>query len=309
MSFSLIVASVDRTLEINKLFKSLAAQTYLDFEVILVDQNLDQRLLTLVNEFSSYFKITHLHCERGLSRARNAGILAAKGDIVAFPDDDAFYPLDFFERLNEAFSLKANLSGITGRCLDSKGKIAAAACDKYGGTVNSHNVWNRGVATTLFLRRDTLKDVGGFDELLGLGAPTSYHSGEETDLILRIISKNHTIEYDPDLIVFHPSLVQEGREAVYKAWSYGLGMGRVLKKHRINLFTVSYHVLYPFFGAVTAFATGYKNKAHIRLARCTGRFYGWKSSKSTLIHHCPQWIKQSAQKDKLPQIISVKKTV
>ncbi len=306
MRFSLVVASIHRTTELSQLFKSLSTQTHLDFEVVLVDQNSDQRLLHIVNKFSILFKIKHLRCKPGLSYARNIGISVAQGDIIAFPDDDAFYPENLLEQVNKAFLLNSYLSGLTGRCLDIEGKIAAAACDKNSGAVTRHNVWKRGVATTLFLQRQVIEDVGCFDEQLGLGAPTSYLSGEETDLVLRAISKGHYIEYDPKLIVFHPAILEEGTKAVYKAWSYGLGMGRVLKKHETNIFSVTYHILYPLLGAINALAIGKSNKAFLRFARSIGRLYGWKSPDHLLMHQCPDWIIKPDHSEKIAKSGSIK---
>ncbi len=309
MRFSLIVASIDRTSEIEKLFKSFAQQTFTDFEVIIVDQNPDQRLNTIIEEFSSIFTIKHLRSKRGLSHARNIGVLAAKGSIVAFPDDDAYYPKNLLSLVDKTFAGKQAASGMTGRCLDVEGRIAAAACDKNAGTVNTLNVWKRGVATTLFLKRQILENIGGFDEALGLGAATSYRSGEETDLILRCVAEGYTIEYDPNIIVYHPAVLEKGAQAVFKAWSYGLGMGRVLKKHKTNLFLVIYHVIYPLFGSLTALMMGETNKAHLRVARCVGRFQGWKSAQDILIHDCPRWIKKSGITDKTVEIKPLGKAI
>ena len=47
--FALILATVGRTVELNRLFDTLAAQSYRDFEVIVVDQNRDDRLLPILH--------------------------------------------------------------------------------------------------------------------------------------------------------------------------------------------------------------------------------------------------------------------
>src|ERR1700754_3487501 len=85
--FSLIVCTVDRSDQLERLFASLKVQRYTDFEVILVDQNLDDRLAGLVEGYSPSFTIRHIRSERGISRARNNGMAIATGSYICFPDD------------------------------------------------------------------------------------------------------------------------------------------------------------------------------------------------------------------------------
>src|SRR5271166_4064415 len=87
---SLVVVTLNRVSELERLFASLDKQSYKDFEVILVDQNPD-------------LDIRHLRSGRGLSRGRNVGLPFAKGDIICFPDDDCWYPEDLLETVKEWF--------------------------------------------------------------------------------------------------------------------------------------------------------------------------------------------------------------
>lgn len=74
--------------------------------------------------------------------------------------------------------------------------------------------------------RTFLKEVGGFDEGLGVGAETPFQSGEDTELLLRAIKKGFQIQYLPSLVVYHPLPPPYSHAAVTRA-----GMGRVLRKH------------------------------------------------------------------------------
>ena len=60
MKFSLIVATKNRVNEVDRLLHSLVAQSHRDFEVILVDQNIDDRLSDVVNCYSPLFPLTHI---------------------------------------------------------------------------------------------------------------------------------------------------------------------------------------------------------------------------------------------------------
>ena len=70
---SLIVATVDRVELVGELLASLVTQTLQDFEVVVVDQNRDDRLVALLAHYDTRLAITHIRAPRGLSRSRNAG--------------------------------------------------------------------------------------------------------------------------------------------------------------------------------------------------------------------------------------------
>ena len=91
MKFSLILATLNRTGEVDYLLKTLDRQTYRNFELIVVDQNADDRLVPLLAPYQANFPILHLQSAKGLSRARNVALEHVSGDIVAFPDDDCAY--------------------------------------------------------------------------------------------------------------------------------------------------------------------------------------------------------------------------
>ena len=82
MKVSLIVATVGQTSEFHRLLASLDAQTYKNFELIVVDQNLDDRLENVIASFCDRLTITHLTSPLGVSRARNAGIKKITGVIM-----------------------------------------------------------------------------------------------------------------------------------------------------------------------------------------------------------------------------------
>src|SRR5436853_4580540 len=95
-SFDLVVATVDRFEELGRLLSALERQTEARFRVVLVDQNEDDRLDSVLSEHAS-LDVVRLRAAHGLSRARNVALPSVQGDIVAFPDDDCVYPDDLLE--------------------------------------------------------------------------------------------------------------------------------------------------------------------------------------------------------------------
>src|ERR1700724_1806988 len=90
--FSLVVATLGRTEELGRLFASILDQGLTDIEVIVVDQNPDDRLCPYIENLSKSVACKHIHeTGHGVSWARNRGLEAAAGEFVAFPDDDCSY--------------------------------------------------------------------------------------------------------------------------------------------------------------------------------------------------------------------------
>ena len=69
MRFSLLLATLNRTVEMRPLLESLAAQTWRDFELVVIDQNADGRLEEILRPYRTHFEIRHLRSARGHSRA------------------------------------------------------------------------------------------------------------------------------------------------------------------------------------------------------------------------------------------------
>ena len=120
LRFDLVVATVDRTTDLETFLDSLEEQTHRHFRVVVVDQNADGRVTELLASHHA-LEVTHLRSQRGLSRARNVGLCALTGDVVAFPDDDCRYAPDLLERVARRFAGDQALDGLTGRAVGDDG--------------------------------------------------------------------------------------------------------------------------------------------------------------------------------------------
>lgn len=230
MRFSLIVATAGRTSELSGLLGSLDRQVFRDFEVIIVDQNPDERLLPVVRQFEDRLAIRHQRSSiRGLSHARNIGVLLASGDIIAFPDDDCLYPPDVLAFVDRRFTIDPDLACLSGPSVTPAGRRGSARWMIDGGPITMDSVWTSVIAFGFFVRADALGRAGPFDEELGIGG--RFGSAEETDLVLRVIAAGGKALYDPALAIVHPDK-RLTAEATRRAFRYGSGLGRVLRKHR-----------------------------------------------------------------------------
>ncbi|MDO9442035.1 MAG: glycosyltransferase [Beijerinckiaceae bacterium] len=290
MRFSLIVATLGRA-ELDRCFASLVDQAFRDFEVIVVDQGPADLVKSIVANYSDKFPIQHLRSEKGLSKARNVGIAVARGEIFAFPDDDAWYSPDLLANVDAAFSSDRDIMGVTGRCTDLNGNVSAGGLRRNAGPITRENVWHSGVSTSMFLRREVFETVGFFDEDLGLGSRGPFQSGEETDLLLRAALHGHKLIYAPEIRVFHPLAPPANVPGVVaKNWGYALGMGRVLRKHDESQARVAGWIGRAMTGGLVALLQLHPAHARLRFARAMGLYAGWRCADDGQSIRPPVWL-------------------
>lgn len=232
MRFSLILCTVGRTEEVKRFLRSLEAQTYRDFELIVVDQNPDDRLVPLLEPYKGRFPILHLRSERGLSRARNVGLRHISGNIVAFPDDDCQLAPDFLEQVTALLEAHPQYAIVSGRALDPITlQPSYSFMDETPHEIRVENFLRYHVSCTLVISRKVFEKIGWFDESLGAGS--QWGSSEESDLVIRALQAGFRAYYYPAAIVYHMSWKRQvGRPAaLQKAYSYGLGWGALFAKH------------------------------------------------------------------------------
>lgn len=168
---------------------SIFAQTYQDFEIVLVDDGSDEPVIDIVKEKEyDMSKIIYLRLEKnvGLPKALNAGLKKCNGDYIARIDDD---DLMHEKRLEKQVELveNNNLDGCYSwfNLIDKDGKFIVEknitiSKEKYldfllkKGNVFCHS--------SLFVRRDVLNKLEGYDENL--------RYAQDCDLYIRILEEN-----------------------------------------------------------------------------------------------------------------------
>jgi GT2 family glycosyltransferase len=261
------------------LLDSLAAGTYQNIELIVVDQSQgDPHLAALLSQHRP-FPVLHLRSEPGLSRARNVALARASGELLAFPDDDSWFPKTLLSSVVQRFRSDSSFGGLAGRPVDAQGHSSFPRWDLRPGPVDRFNVWRRCNSNALFLSRAAVDRVGNFDESLGIGSGTPWGAAEDVDYPLRILAAGFALHYDPALVVHHPRMIPTFDPAsVARAESYARGMGRVLRKHGYPWWFVLYQGARPLGGALISAATGRTAKARYHRAVLRGRHQGWSNS-------------------------------
>jgi GT2 family glycosyltransferase len=237
-----------------------------------VDQNGDARLEPLVARYADRFPLTHLRMARAHANAgRNLGLVHAKGDIVAFPDDDCVMPPGVLARVRLAFDSDGRLAVLTGPAAAPEGGLGSGRWNTERGPITIDNVWTSVIEFNLWLRRGVALELGGFDENMGPGA--RFGSAEGNDLVCRAMAAGHLARYAPELRVVHPDK-RLSRAAAARAGRYGLGLGFALRRHGAPMKLRLSFLYRPLGGAVLALAKLNLLHAWYYLATFQGRLRG-----------------------------------
>lgn len=110
-AISVVIPALNEEREIGECLKSLACQTYSEFEVIVVDNGSTDATASIARAHGA--QVIH-EPQRGVSRTRQAGFTAAQADIIASTDADTVVPSDWLERIHQAFEEDPTVWGVFG---------------------------------------------------------------------------------------------------------------------------------------------------------------------------------------------------
>lgn len=228
---SVVIPTMNRAEVLLDTLRDLQAQTFRDFEVIVIDQSdaPNEEAEALLSNFgvpARYAFVTHF---RGLPEARNFGWRMAAKDIVVYIDDDIRCGPKFLQAHHDAH-IQSGATLIAGGITEAKGDTTKA------GRTGSFNWWTATSTRNFHLEkerwclhapggnfsvsRDALEQVGGFDENLTVGAALY----EETDFALRLRAAGHSAWFAPAAHIVHLAAPMGGCR-VTKGWpEYMFGM-------------------------------------------------------------------------------------
>lgn len=257
IKISLVIATLGRSSEIDRLFHSLVGQEFASFEVILVDQNSDNRLESIARG-NWPFPVNWIRTPniRGLSRARNIGWKAARGELIIFPDDDCWYPPWLLLRgTNLLSALKADI--LTGRAADEDGNDINGRYSHLPHNINRSNVWVSGIEWVMLFKISALLAVNGFDEDVGVGASTPWQACEGQDILLRALDRGLICCFDPALYGHHANFDETPSKAKRaKGRAYGRGLGYVMRLHRYKFISAANWISRPLVRLLLSFGKG-----------------------------------------------------
>jgi len=224
-----IVPTLDRPADLEACLRSLAAARPAFTRIVVADQGSDPSVAALAARHGA----THLHLDRrGLSRARNAALARCDEPWRFFPDDDCTVAPDVLLRVGEALARHPRAAFVAARVRTPAGPPVMAGMDERERELaDPRDVLATVMSPGLFVSADALARAGGFDERFGVGA--EWPSGEESDLLFRVLGTGARGVYAPAALVTHPDpfLVRDEATQRRRAREYGLGWGALFAKH------------------------------------------------------------------------------
>lgn len=227
---SLVVATHGRSAEVRDLLDSLLPFVGQNIEVIVVDQNQDDRVVDVLRDHP--FPVRHLRLDRpNACAARNAGAAAASHEWLGFPDDDCRFLSDTLSRLRAAVAA-SGAPVVSGMTVDEGGRPNILNWRRRSGRYRQWGMWRSTTESTLFMRRDLFLRLGGFDVAFGPGAP--FPAAEGAELLSRAFASAPDVHgwFSPDIRFYHPTKITPSTEgAIARVYDYAFGEGGLLAKH------------------------------------------------------------------------------
>ncbi len=251
MNISVVISTYNRAHLLSETldaFRKQRVSPSLQWEIIVVDNNssdFTQSVVEACKEKSPVSLRYVFESRQGLSQARNTGIRVARGEAIAFTDDDIIPDIDWVDSVNRKMN-KCNADGIGGRILPQwlvtppdwllsdprLLKDLAIQTYEHECVMNLTQwkgeeglpIWGGNMA----FRRSLFAEIGGFDTNLGRTGQKLY-MGEEPNLIARAIRAGKKIVYDPEIVVWHRIRPEQMSHSYLRRRAFGRGEGEGIR--------------------------------------------------------------------------------
>ncbi|MDQ0560587.1 glycosyltransferase involved in cell wall biosynthesis [Rhizobium mesoamericanum] len=239
VDISLIISSRNRAHGLTNCLDavSVAAQQadYLRLELVFVDNGSTDETSDVARRWASTAPIkTNLIYEAkpGLAVARNTGLNAARGRILAFTDDDCEIFPDYFSTLAALFSSDTEMVMRGGRIeLGDTRDLPVTIKPEMEPAVLTSNLHAGGFihGANMAFPYTLVEKIGLFDTRFGAGSP--FRSGEDTDYVHRAFNAGVRVEYLPDFAVKHFHGRRELADIKRLQTGYAFGNGALYAKY------------------------------------------------------------------------------
>ena len=215
---------------------SVRGQTVEPLEIVLVVDH-DQELVRRARERWPDISVIENPRQRGVSNARNAGVVRAGGSVIAFLDDDATAHPRWLESMLRVYE-DSSVIGVGGNIEpdweagrprwfpDEFGWVVGCA---YTGLPDHRSPVRNVIGANMSFRRDVFGELGGFESRLGR-VGTLPIGCDETEFSIRVGQRwpERRIVYDPDVRVRHRVPARRGRWGYFVSRCYAEGRSKAL---------------------------------------------------------------------------------
>jgi len=265
---SMVLSTRDRPDLLARCLPTLLAQQYPRYEVIVVD-NAPSTSATadlIQREYADEPKIRYLREDKpGLSSAQNRGIVEARGEIIAFTDDDVVLDTHWLAGLVRGFTKAENVACVTGLVVPLELETPTQVWfEEFGGFNRGfiQRIFDRtrkrnntslypftagmfGAGATMAFTAEFLQREKGFDPALGPGTPSG--GGGDLAAFFQVIMRGNRLVYEPTSLAYHEHR-RDYRSFQKQMYYYGTGLTAYLTKIMLDnpLLLFRFFVLIPF---------------------------------------------------------------
>lgn len=244
MDISVVLATYNRAASLHATLASFSALVFPDdlkWELLVVDNNSTDSTREVVENFAAKVAVPVRYIfekKQGRSAALNAGIASAKGNVVAFTDDDVLLDRHWLSNLKKTFDDSPDCSAVAGKVvaqwnhrrpdwLEMEGQLAVVHFD-FGDELKEIKVPPLG-ANSAF-RREVFRQYGLFRLDLGVNGSKHTITCDDTEFGERLIRGGSKILYCPTAIIFHPVDPARTTKKYLLSWYYynGVSLTRTL---------------------------------------------------------------------------------
>ena len=230
MRYSVIVPVYNRPVEVDELLESLCAQTFTDFEVVVVEDGSTEKSDAVCEQYKDRLDLKYYFKDNsGPGPSRNYGAERSQGEYLIILDSDVIVPKDYLQTVDD--ELKASPTEAFGgpdRAHPSFTPIQKAINYSMtsffttggirGGKKKMDKFYPR--SFNMGIRKDVFQNVGGFDKL---------RYGEDIDLSTRLFKAGCECRLFPEAYVYHKRRVKFS--SFFKQVKHS-GEARVMLKRR-----------------------------------------------------------------------------
>jgi glycogen(starch) synthase len=206
---SVVVNTYNRAASLHQTLQGLRRQNDSTFEIIVVNGPSTDGTMDVLRAHAPQIRVGTC-VQRNLSISRNVGIEMARGDFIAFIDDDAVPDEDWLVDAIAAFD-SDEVAGVGGFVFDHTGyelQYSYTVCDRMGNAYHNLTIpmpdfcypgchrFPALLGTNSIFRRSALLEIGGFDEQFD-------YFLDETDVNVRLIDAGYTLKQIPKAFVYH----------------------------------------------------------------------------------------------------------
>ena len=233
------VCTRDRPEDMKLCLEALSHLDYPNLDILVVD-NAPQTESTKELVETHYPSVRYVREPRpGLDWARNRAILEAKGEIIAYTDDDVVVDPDWVKALAQVFTENLEVMAVTGLVVPYELEAESQVLfEMYGGFGRGfERKWHRktsaklpwqwfgagqfGTGANMAYRRSIFEKIGFFDPALDVGTVTN--GGGDLEMFIRVLKAGHTLVYEPKALIRHRH--RQEYEKLRKQISYnGIGL-------------------------------------------------------------------------------------